>query len=106
LLKYRLVLPGFVLPEPLHQAQLAFDARLAERLESLADKLSAWKLFTSVQKESSPTVIEEAIDKSLVRELLTQSSTAQTFIPLLSRLESSMNAFEHEVELGLEDQPK
>lgn len=60
----------------------------------------------SIEKESSATVIEEAIDNSLVWEVLTQSSTAQTFIPLLSGLESSMNAFEHEVELGLEDHPK
>jgi multidrug resistance protein MdtO len=105
LLKYRLVLPGFELPEPLHRAQLAFDTRFAERLESLADNLSAWKRFTPARKESSATIIEEAIDKSLLRELSTRSSTAQTFISLLSRLESSMNAFEHEIELGLDDIP-
>jgi multidrug resistance protein MdtO len=39
LIKYRLQLPGFELPETVRQAQQEFDEQLARRLESIADGL-------------------------------------------------------------------
>jgi multidrug resistance protein MdtO len=39
LLKYRLQLPGFTLPEPVRSAQREFDERLADALDGMADRL-------------------------------------------------------------------
>jgi multidrug resistance protein MdtO len=39
LLKYRLQLPGFTLPEPVRSAQRDFDNRLAEALDGMGDRL-------------------------------------------------------------------
>ncbi len=39
MLKYRLELPGFELPEPIRMAQKEFDDRLARILDCMADRM-------------------------------------------------------------------
>jgi multidrug resistance protein MdtO len=41
LLKYRLELPGFELPEPVRVAQLEFDDRLAKTLDGMANRMES-----------------------------------------------------------------
>lgn len=100
LLKYRLHLPGFELPEPLQRSQKAFDTRLAEQLESIADKIALEKRIAPAQKEPNALITEETFDKFRSLEMLASSpSVVQTFVPLISRLESLLNTLEREIEL-------
>jgi multidrug resistance protein MdtO len=52
LLKYRLQLPGFTLPEPVRSAQREFDSRMAEALDGIADRLegSPWNDIASFRQ--------------------------------------------------------
>jgi multidrug resistance protein MdtO len=99
LLKYRLHLPGFELPEPLQRSQKAFDIRLAEQLESIADKIALEKRIAPAQKEPNALITEETFDKFRSLEMASSPLVVQTFVPLISRLESLLNTLEREIEL-------
>lgn len=103
LLKYRLHLPGFELPEPLQRGQKAFDTRHAERLESIADNISARRRIAPAQEEPNAPITEETIDIFRSRKIWANSPAVQTFLPLVSRLESLLNTLEREIELAADN---
>jgi multidrug resistance protein MdtO len=103
LLKYRLYLPGFELPERLRRGQKAFDSRHAECLEFIADKISVRRRIAPPQKEPNSPASEDTFDFLHPREMLASNRAVQTFIPLVLRLDSLLNTLEREIELAMDN---
>jgi multidrug resistance protein MdtO len=89
LLKYRLQLPGFELPECAREAQQDFDNRLAEALGDMADRMEGKPAEVKPDLEDSFERLEQTIRTSSSEE--PQEGLAarlQTFLPLSRRIEA------------------
>jgi multidrug resistance protein MdtO len=87
LLKYRLQLPGFELPEAVRAAQQEFDDRLAGILEHRANRLEGKGLQEKVDLDASFKRLEETVRSSAgPGQLLT--AKLQTFLALSRSIES------------------
>ena len=86
LLKYRLRLPGFELPEPILAAQEAFDRRLAECLDAMADQLQGKS--TPHQPNRQPLLPN--LEKSIQNYCLTEPppDPLAAFFPCLAKSNS------------------
>jgi multidrug resistance protein MdtO len=87
LLKYRLQLPGFELPERIRLAQQEFDEKLAETLDGIADRLHGAARQTTQSLEDSFAQLEQITQTSEPGP--TQGALAshlQTFLPLSRRI--------------------
>jgi multidrug resistance protein MdtO len=98
LLKYRLQLPGFELPEAVRLAQQEFDDRLAEVLEGMADRIEGKATerkegcedsFERLEREIRTCCSEES-QEVLVAQL-------QTFLSLSRRIESMTICLDKEI---------
>jgi multidrug resistance protein MdtO len=87
LLKYRLQLPGFELPERVRLAQREFDERLAATLDGMADRLPGEAHQGKESLEASLALLEETVRTGGSDEATGAGST-QTFLPLSRRIES------------------
>jgi multidrug resistance protein MdtO len=87
LLKYRLQLPGFELPEAVHAAEQEFDDRLARILDHRANRLEGKGLQEKVDLTASFKRLEETIRSAAgPGQLLT--AELQTFLALSRVIES------------------
>jgi len=98
LLKYRLQVPGFELPEPVHVAQQEFDDRLAGMLDGMADRMEGKASDRKDMLEPSFERLEQTVQtccseepgKSLTAEM-------QTFLALSRGIESVAVSLDREI---------
>jgi len=88
LLKYRLGLTGFELPEKIRAAQKEFDAWLAQLLDGMADRLEGKAPQESESRESPIEPLEKAIQSLPPEEGAAFEARAQTFLSLSRSIES------------------
>jgi len=87
LLKYRLQLPGFELPEAVRVAQQEFDNRLAETLDGMAGRMEGKAPETKENLEESLERLEQTIRtccSEQPQDVL--AARLQTFLPLSRRI--------------------
>jgi len=97
LLKYRLRLPGFEVPEAILKAQKAFDGRLAERLEGMADRLSGKDSPHQLSLEPPMLPLEKSVEEHCPSEVSDCLPTLRTLLPLCREIESILSSLEREV---------
>jgi multidrug resistance protein MdtO len=98
LLKYRLQVPGFELPEAVRAAQLEFDNRLAQTLDGMADRLEGKRSEIRENLQESAERLEQTTStccSELPKEALTAPLSA--FLPLSRRMESLTSALDREI---------
>ena len=98
LLKYRLQLPGFELPDAMRAAQQEFDNRVAETLESMADRLEGKASEPGENLEGSLERLEQTTRTCCSeepQELLT--ARLQTFLPLSRRIQELTMSLSKEI---------
>jgi len=97
LLKYRLRLPGFELPEPILNAQQIFDNQLADRLESIADHFQSNNPLPLQKSEPFlPSLANAVQDCSSTDPADPLATRLRTFLRLADRIESILGAMERE----------
>lgn len=96
LLKYRLQLPGFELPERVHQAQGVFDIRVAEQIENMADRVSG-KGVRSVHDFESALLELKNVTLESCSDSLVGFPGLRSFLPLCTRIESALAALNTEI---------
>jgi multidrug resistance protein MdtO len=98
LLKYRLRLPGFELPEQVYLGQQEFDESLAMTLDGIADRLQG-------QARHEPERMKDAFER-LEQKVQTSASAEpqgafylhlQTFLPLVHRIEDLVISLDKEM---------
>jgi multidrug resistance protein MdtO len=94
LLKYRLGLSGFELPETVHAAQQGFDETLAQLLDGMADRVEGKtpqekSLVEHLEKWTQGLTQEEADAKS--------SAQIQTFLSLSRSIENLTVSLDKEI---------
>jgi len=98
LLKYRLRLPGFDLPEPILEAQQVFDGELAKRMEAIADRLQGNATPGEQERESLLKLIAGPVEEYRGTELdPATASRLQSLLPLCSRIESLVTSLADEI---------
>jgi multidrug resistance protein MdtO len=96
--KFRLQLPGFELPEALGVARREFDDRLAETLESMADRMENGGEQKIRKVEDSFEGVERAIRTCCPEEpQTTLAAHLQTFLTLSRRIESLTISLDKEI---------
>jgi multidrug resistance protein MdtO len=89
LLKYRLQLPGFELPQPVELAQQEFDEHLAVTLNGIADRVNGEVSTRAESLQDSFARLEQTIQTSEPAESQgVLSSHLQTFLHLSRRIVS------------------
>jgi multidrug resistance protein MdtO len=83
LLRYRLHLPGFELPDSMRRAQEAFDIRIAKRLEAIADKVSAPARFMPAEETPNQSNVKETLDEDFKQAVDIDVPASRTLVPLL-----------------------
>jgi len=96
LLKYRLRLPGFELPEPVRLAQQEFEHSLARRLDNIADRFQSGAHPEMVDLEVSLVHLEESVRSCSSAPELGTANT-QTLLLLSRRVESLTASLDKEV---------
>jgi multidrug resistance protein MdtO len=97
LLKYRLGLPGFELPEKTHAAQLAFDEWLAQKLDDMADRLEGKAPRTTASDESSIDLLQKAAQIPSGQSEATFAAHMQTFLSLSRSIVTSATSLDKEI---------
>jgi multidrug resistance protein MdtO len=98
LVKYRLQLPGFELPEPARVAQQEFDNRLAGMLDGMADRMEGKPPEETDRSEDSFERLEQTVLTCCSQgsqELLT--AEVQTFLALSRSIESVTTSLDKEI---------
>jgi multidrug resistance protein MdtO len=97
LVKYRLHLPGFELPEPVRRSQENFDAETAQRLESLAGLVSG----TLTSSAAAPGTQQAVRQNHFAAEQMASSVAAfpglRSFYALSARFDSLLTSLENEI---------
>jgi multidrug resistance protein MdtO len=98
LLKYRLRLPGFDLPEPVELAQQEFDAELAKVLDGMADRMEARAPERKDNVERSFERLERTVRTCCSEGPQTGLTAAlQTFLALSRSIESLSTSLSKEI---------
>ena len=98
LLKYRLRLPGFELPELIEAAQQEFDRSLAATLERMADRLEGKTGFQSQSIESALQRLEQAVQICCPLEPPEHlAAQLRTFLPLSRRAHALLSSVANEI---------
>jgi multidrug resistance protein MdtO len=101
LLKYRLRLVGFELPEPILEAQQAFDASLAERIDSIANFLQGNADLVRGPRQPLLPLIAEPIQEYLrAQPAPAMAARLQSLTPLCSRIDSLVSELTDEIATG------
>jgi multidrug resistance protein MdtO len=101
LLKYRLRLHGFELPEPVLKAQLEFDNAIADWLESMADRMDGKASQIQTRLHDSFAPLEQTVrtsGSSGPRGLL--PSQMETFLALSRSVENIAESLDKDVRAG------
>ena len=96
LLKYRLQLPGFELPQPVRLAQHDFDERLAAKLGGMADRLQSEVSNESEDLQTSLAHLEQNA-RSFSSSQRAGAASIQTFLLLSRRIESLAASLDKEI---------
>lgn len=96
LLKYRLHLPGFELPEPMQAAQHEFDDSVAAMLENMADRLEG-KTDRPVEIPESPFALLEKVVQECCPAEGPFSAQLRTFLPLSRRIDAFTRSLNQEI---------
>ena len=96
-LKYRLQLPGFELPQAVLVAQQNYDERSAEVLEDMADRIEGVPRSTSPRPMDSLGILESSARESFPMDAGPQAAHAQSFMPLLRRIDGLTNSAAEQV---------
>jgi multidrug resistance protein MdtO len=98
LLKYRLQVPGFELPEEVRLAQREFDEGLAGALDGLADRLEGKAREQRESLEVSLTRLEQLVNAAAAAGAQgVLAAHLQTFLLLSRRIESLVAALDKEI---------
>jgi multidrug resistance protein MdtO len=98
LLKYRLQVPGFELPEPVRMAQLEFDNRLAGMLDGMADRMEGKPPQGTDRFEDAFERLEQTVRTCCAegrQELLT--AEMQTFLALSRSVQNMTISLDQEI---------
>jgi multidrug resistance protein MdtO len=96
-LKYRLQLPGFVLPEAVIAALQAYDERSAQMLENIADRMEG-KASDGAPVSNSLALLEQVLESCRTDESrLLLSEHGATFVPLLRHIDQLTNRLANEI---------
>jgi multidrug resistance protein MdtO len=100
-LKYRLQLPGFILPEAALLSLQAYDECSAQMLENIADRMEG---KTSQGKPAdSVAPVEQILNScSLDQSRLLLSEHGATFVPLLLQIDRLTNQLANQIEIDIE----
>jgi multidrug resistance protein MdtO len=100
-LKYRLQLPGFVLPEAVIASLQAYDECSAQMLETIADGLQGKTSQEGAVSADSIAMLEQTLELCRVdQRRLLLSEKGATFVPLLRQIDQLTTRLADEVELG------
>ena len=87
-LKYRLQLPGFVLPEAVVASLQAYDERSAWMLENIADRMEGKTSPPRSASADSLALLEQVLESCRTDESrLLLSEHGATFVPLLRQID-------------------
>ncbi|MGB7171270.1 MAG: FUSC family protein [Acidobacteriaceae bacterium] len=101
LLKYRLRLPGFELPERILQAEQEFDAGLAGRIEAIADHLQGKTSLAAQRREPLLGLIAEPIQEYRRTEPAPEiAARLGSLLPLCSRIDALVASLTDDVAAG------
>jgi multidrug resistance protein MdtO len=98
LVKYRLQLPGFELPEPARVAQQEFDDRLAGLLDGMADRMEGKSPQATDRSEDAVKRLEQTVWSCCSegpQELL--AAKMQTFLSLSRSIENVASSLDKEI---------
>jgi multidrug resistance protein MdtO len=89
LLKYRLRLPGFELPDTVRTAQLELEQQIAKKMESIAERLEGKAPKLQINLEEPHNRLKQAISACSPGEAQQQTlaSLSQTALGLISRIQ-------------------
>jgi multidrug resistance protein MdtO len=96
LMKYRLQLPGFELPQPIKLAQQEFDEHLAATLDGIADRLKGEARARTDRLKDSFARLEQTIQTSAESQGVL-SSHLQTFLQLSRRITGLAVSLDREI---------
>jgi hypothetical protein len=87
-LKYRLQLPGFVLPEAVTRSLRAYDECSAQMLENMADRMEGETSQATPMSAKSSTLLGQTLESCRADESrLLLSEDGATFVPLLRQID-------------------
>jgi multidrug resistance protein MdtO len=102
-LKYRLQLPGFLLPEPVIAALKAYDERSAQRLENIADRMEG-KTSQGPLSADSSAFLEQILESCRTDESrLLVSEHGATFVPLLRQIDRLTSSLANQIATEIDD---
>jgi len=102
-LKYRLGLPGFVLPAAAMVSLQAFDECSAQLLEHIADRMEGKKSQERPVSPDSPALLELTLKSCRVeRSQALLSESLATFIPLLRQIDRVTSRLANQIEMELD----
>jgi multidrug resistance protein MdtO len=99
LLKYRLRVPGFEVPETVRRSQEAYDELCARALEQMADRVDGCERSHADQGEQSVAIRKDALrntELEIRREL--PAAQAQSFVMLLEAIDVLTTSLTGEIE--------
>jgi len=98
LLKYRLRLAGFELPETILNAQQKFDSQLANRIEAIADHLQGKTNLAEQQRESLLKLIAGPVQEyRRSKPVPAMDDRLQSLLPLCSRIDSLVTSLADDI---------
>ena len=97
LLKYRLRLPGFELPEALQPAQQEFDSHLAAALDGMADRLEGAETKQPEDLTSAYAQLEQAASKASPDPQHQRTPTLQSLLLLSQRVADLTDSLEQDI---------
>jgi len=96
--KYRARLPGFELPEPVHEAQKEFDHQVAITLDSMADRMEGKSTGEKAALESSVDHLAQVIRRTALNHRQEAfGAQLQAFLILSRRIESLLSSLVREI---------
>ncbi|HUH64648.1 MAG TPA: hypothetical protein VLZ50_16695 [Terracidiphilus sp.] len=99
LLKYRLRLSGFELPEAVLKAQQTFNAALARRMDEIADHLQKTSHLPQ-HREPLLQLIAEPVKDYTGAEPDATATRLQSLLPLCARIDSLVTSLADEIAAG------
>jgi multidrug resistance protein MdtO len=102
-LKYRLQLPGFVLPEAVIASLQAYDERSAQMLENMADRMEGKTPQERSASADSFALLEQVLESCRTDESrLLLSEHGATFVPLLRQIDQLTSRLANQVAMESE----
>ena len=102
-LKYRLQLPGFVLPEAVLVSLQAYDEHSAQMLENIADQMEGKTSQERTVPENPFALLEQVLETCLTDESrLLLSEHGATFVPLLRQIDRLTSRLANQIAMEID----